>query len=142
MSKPGDTLSATLPAVSVKSLALAGLFAIMAASGMTLASLMGRFTGGVGRYHLAVFGAFFALYRFIPGGFETHFNVPGPVNDWDIMYYTAITHCTIGYGDIYPKTTTARVLVLTHAMLVFVVTANIMPVGENVFSYSAMVSGD
>lgn len=116
--------------------------AALAAGGVLFAAKLAGFTGSVGAYHAAVFAAFYALYNFIPGGFEKHFNTPGPVTAGDVGYFTAITHATVGYGDVYPKTTAARMLVVAHVLLVFAVAANIVPIGHTVFSYSTFVGGD
>ena len=120
----------------------APVLAVAAALGVTLAAKLGGFTGSVGVYHAAVFGFFWGLYYFIPGGFENNFNTPGPVGTADVAYYTAVTHTTIGFGDIYPKTTPARLIVACHALLVFVALANIIPIGKTVFSYSTFTAGD
>lgn len=128
--------------LSLRSLLAAPVFASAAAVGVLLAARLSGFTGSVGAYHAAVFGFFWAMYYFIPGGFEKHFNVPGPMGASDVAYYTAITHVTVGYGDVYPKTTAARLLVVAHVVLAFAVMANIVPVGSTVFSYSTFVGGD
>ena len=36
---------------------------------------------------------------------------------WDFLYFSAVTITTVGYGDILPGDTTARMLVMTEAML-------------------------
>ena len=38
-------------------------------------------------------------------------------DDFNAPYFSTITQLTIGFGDIAPKTTTARLLVSAHAVL-------------------------
>ena len=38
-------------------------------------------------------------------------------DDFNAPYFSTITQLTIGFGDIAPKTTTARLLVSMHAVL-------------------------
>jgi hypothetical protein len=37
----------------------------------------------------------------------------------DALYYTVVTHVTLGYGDISPKTQLARRIVTLHILLVW-----------------------
>ena len=132
-----------LGAISMYSALMALVGAFVAGLIVLLVAKVGKYTPGVGVYHAFIFGAFFAMYMFIPGGFEEHFATPtGAVSASDVAYYTAVTHATIGYGDMYPKTQVARRLVMAHVFLVFIVAANIVPVGETVFSYAQFVTGD
>jgi hypothetical protein len=80
-------------------------------------------------YHLILFITFFTVYLTIPNGFAKNFNVPDKTTTsaLDIGYYTAITHSGVGYGDIYPLTSTARVLVSMHILLVVLAVFNILP---------------
>ena len=38
-------------------------------------------------------------------------------DDFNAPYFSTITQLTIGFGDIAPKTTTARLLVSAHAII-------------------------
>ena len=107
-----------------------GIAAAMGGGAVLLASMFGRFTPMAGIYHAVIYAVFFTLYTMIPGGFAANFQTPGKsVSSGDVAFFTAVTHTTIGYGDMYPKTSTARRLVLLHMVLVFVATASIIPIG-------------
>lgn len=43
-------------------------------------------------------------------------------DSFDPVYFSVITHTTIGFGDISPKTTVARYITSLHAVLTLVVT--------------------
>ena len=38
----------------------------------------------------------------------------------DTLYFTGVTHTSVGYGDISPKTTKARSITLIHIFLILV----------------------
>ena len=80
-------------------------------------------------YHVLVFLTFFVVYLTIPGGFRKHFNVPDKTSasSLDVGYYTAVTHTGVGYGDIYPVSTPARMLVSVHILLVVLAVFNVLP---------------
>tara|TARA_A100001015_G_C14499612_1_gene522474 strand:+ start:53 stop:340 length:288 start_codon:yes stop_codon:yes gene_type:complete len=44
----------------------------------------------------------------------------GLKNYSDYLYFTIVTHASVGYGDISPKTKKAKILVSTHIVLAFV----------------------
>ena len=80
-------------------------------------------------YQASVFALFFVLYLTIPGGFRENFNTPNDKtgHSWtDVLYFTTMTHSSIGYGDIYPLTPRARALTTIHAMLSFAGAANVI----------------
>ena len=82
-------------------------------------------------YQAAVFALFFVMYLTIPGGFTENFNMPNDktkaAKSWkDVLYFTAVTHSSTGYGDIYPLTPTAKALVMGHVMMVFAGAANVI----------------
>lgn len=80
-------------------------------------------------YHALVYFTFLTVYLTIPGGFKNHFNVPDktPLTAIDIGYYTAVTHTGVGYGDIYPTTTAARLLVTSHLLLAVLAIFDMLP---------------
>lgn len=49
---------------------------------------------------------------------QDHFNgdIKTPM---DAFYYTIVTHVTLGYGDITPKTQMARRIVTVHSLIVW-----------------------
>lgn len=106
-------------------------FPIAAAVGGGLLGLekLGPFYKKSLAYQGALFALFFVLYLTIPGGFSENFNVPNKETGkrWqDVMYFTAVTHSSTGYGDIYPLSRRARALVTMHAMLAFAGAANVL----------------
>ena len=72
-------------------------------------------------YQAILFGLFYGLYMAMPKGFAANFNTPDnkKLAPLDVLYYTTVTHTTVGYGDIYPKTTYARMIVSAHLGLVY-----------------------
>jgi hypothetical protein len=67
-------------------------------------------------FHTAILLAFFLMYSTLPGGFESHFNVPKidrPITSSDILYYSFMTQTTNSV-EMYPKTLLARALVSAH----------------------------
>lgn len=88
-------------------------------------------------YHVIIFGFFWGMYQVLPGGFKKNFNTPTINSDdktWkgdgpsDVAYYTMVMHTSTGFGDVFPITWIARVLVLTHLALVFMSVANLLPI--------------
>lgn len=119
---PSPVYSAVMAAVGAASIGFAVYMAARAA-------------GVVGRpliYHALVFGAFFGLYMVMPGGFEQNFNIPEKkkMTIADVIYYTSVVHSTAGFGDIYPTSFYARICVAAHLGLVFMGTANLIPLGS------------
>lgn len=117
--------------------------ALVAGAIMFGAARLARFTPGVGLYHGIVYATFFGMYLMLPGGFESHFYVPKDdsktpktMGAADIAYFTLVTHSGVGYGDIYPLTTTARVMVMAHLFCSILAVFNMVPVGENTLSYA------
>jgi hypothetical protein len=73
--------------------------------------------------HVLLFAVMTMVYRFIPGGFQNNFTrVDGLKGDptWmDVVYMSAVTHTTTGFGDFLPSTKTAKFCVTMHVILVF-----------------------
>jgi hypothetical protein len=106
-------------------------FPIAAAAGAGLLGLekLGPFYKKSLAYQGALFALFFVLYLTIPGGFRENFNMPNDKTgkSWrDVLYFTAVTHSSTGYGDIYPLSPKARALVTMHAVLAFAGAANVL----------------
>lgn len=73
--------------------------------------------------HVILFVLMTIAYKCIPGGFQANFaRADGVKKDpsWmDVIYMSAVTHTTTGFGDFLPSTNTARFLVTLHVILVF-----------------------
>ena len=71
--------------------------------------------------NLFLFAFFTVIYWCMD--FKKHFNFPAttdPHNFVDTLYFSAVTHTSTGFGDITPKTSPAKLLVLSHALVVFI----------------------
>lgn len=71
----------------------------------------------LGLLHAFIFATFCASYIALdvmqPG---VHFK--GGSGPFDAMYFTLVTHSTMGYGDITPTTRLAKSIVMMHIILV------------------------
>lgn len=75
------------------------------------------------QYHLATIIIFSVLYHFLAKGkFVGDDEDESFQNYGSTLYYTIVTHFTIGYGDIYPKTPLLRFLCCTQIILAFALT--------------------
>jgi hypothetical protein len=109
--------------------------AVMAVMAFVVA-YVGRFMPYALLYHVIIFAFFWGIYQALPGGFKKNFNTPTIVSDksWkgdgpsDVAYYTMVMHTSTGFGDVFPITWIARVLVMIHLALVFMSVANLLPV--------------
>lgn len=117
-----------MPFISARSATLATMAAVAAGSTVYLAtSPFATMSQVMLAYNAAVFAFFATLYYSTPSGFEAHFNVPQLKDSekdqkmklGDVLYYTTVTHGSVGYGDIYPLTRQARAAVTVHIMLTF-----------------------
>lgn len=50
--------------------------------------------------------------------FETEFKT-----QHEVFYYTIVSHLTIGFGDVYPLTTTAKNITILHGLIAFFLTS-------------------
>jgi uncharacterized membrane protein len=73
--------------------------------------------------HVILFVFMTILYKYIPGGFTSNFTRADGLKkepSWmDVLYMSAVTHTTTGFGDFLPSTNTARFCVTLHVILVF-----------------------
>lgn len=76
--------------------------------------------------HVILFVFMTILYRYIPGGFNKNFARTDGIEKlqkeptWmDVIYMSAVTHTTTGFGDFLPTTAMARFCVTMHVILVF-----------------------
>lgn len=73
--------------------------------------------------HVLLFVVMTILYKYIPGGFTSNFTRADGLKkepSWmDVIYMSAVTHTTTGFGDFIPSTSTARFCVTMHVILVF-----------------------
>jgi hypothetical protein len=67
-------------------------------------------------YNLLVIIVYAMIYHKVQG-----FNKP--MNLHEAVYFSAITHTTLGYGDFYPESSKARTLCACHSLGMFLVTA-------------------
>lgn len=127
--------------INLVSIGTALAMALGAGTIIYAAASAASFTQSVVLYHGIVYAVFFGLYLTIPGGFRKHFRVAddikGEPSAGDVAYYTMITHSGVGYGDMYPQTTAARVLVATHIFFAILAIFNMVPIGKSVFSYAS-----
>lgn len=67
--------------------------------------------------HFLVILIFSVIYYYylIPEDFNSSDTLKGYI---DTLYHTIITHASVGYGDIYPKTRRARLITMCHVILV------------------------
>ena len=108
------------------------------------AAMLGKFTFSALLYHAIIASIMIPVYYYFPGGFENHFNRPdpkAPVTLTECGYYSLMTHATVGYGDIYPKTRPARLMVCLHVLLSFLGISLLIPMSKTVFDPSSFVNG-
>lgn len=64
--------------------------------------------------NIGIILVFALLYHSLPEG---SFNKP--MNEIDAIYFSAVTHTTLGYGDFYPESKTAKSLCSLHSLMMF-----------------------
>jgi len=61
--------------------------------------------------------AFAVAYSYISHIWPESFNTKSPLSTIDSIYFCVITSATIGYGDIVPVTSTAKIIVIIQTLL-------------------------
>ena len=83
-----------------------------------------KFFVKIGVYGLSVL-AYGILYYAIIGPENFHFssklNTSDTANLYDLVYFSAITQSTVGYGDVYPRTAAGKFFVMTQLLVPFLV---------------------
>jgi hypothetical protein len=85
-------------------------------------------------FHVALTLSFtFVYYRLSQDEFTRHFNGIKRNDDAFInsLYFSFTTFSTVGYGDISPKSRTAKMLVMLHQILVLSNISSIIDFGED-----------
>ncbi|MGA1563843.1 MAG: ion channel [Pontimonas sp.] len=73
------------------------------------------------KIHFAIFCVFTMLYYTI--GFEDNFSCNMDTGSvFSPIYFSAVVHTSLGFGDCTPKTTAGRRLVTVHTMVSFATT--------------------
>lgn len=82
-------------------------------------------------YQFVLLAAFTVVYRMY--GITANFKTPEDVRDnWtDCMYFAATVASTVGFGDITPKSKSARVLCTLHILLTWIPTLVIYGSGSS-----------
>lgn len=55
----------------------------------------------------------FSILHYLSAGFNKKLNF------FDSLYYSIITHTTVGYGDFYPDSVLSKILTCIHVLMVF-----------------------
>lgn len=82
-----------------------------------LRSPSGALTTAMASFGLTLYG-YGVIYVYVSHLSANAFH-PGPLGVVDAAYFTVITAATVGFGDIYPSSTTARLLVLSEVVWSF-----------------------
>ena len=71
--------------------------------------------------HMFVLVLFFILYKHSLE--KEDFNSQNKNNNIEVFYFTVVTHSTLGFGDITPRSKECKQLVTAHAFLIIVLVA-------------------
>ena len=76
--------------------------------------------------HIIVIIIFYLINHYIltPDDFNGGNTINGRL---DTLYHTIVTHASIGYGDISPKSKRARILASIHILITFLLIILIVP---------------
>ena len=76
--------------------------------------------------HILVLIVFFFINHYIltPDDFNGGHTIKTKL---DTLYHTMVTHASIGYGDISPKSSRARILATIHIFIAFLLIILIVP---------------
>ena len=69
--------------------------------------------------HFAIIVIFAIIYKEINNNDLKSFSNEKKMDMFDAFYFSAITHTTVGFGDISPETKYAKLSSMTHVLLVF-----------------------
>jgi hypothetical protein len=77
------------------------------------------------KVHFAIFVVFTLLYYSV--GFEENFECNRDTNaPFSPIYFSAVVHTSLGFGDCGPKTPLGRRLVTVHTLISFVITMMVL----------------
>jgi hypothetical protein len=77
----------------------------------------GALSAALASFALTLYG-YGVIYVYV-SHLSAHAFHPGPLGVVDAAYFTVITAATVGFGDIYPSSTTAKLLVLSEVVCSF-----------------------
>lgn len=69
--------------------------------------------------HLVIIVIFAFIYKAINMNNIEAFNNEKEMTLFDCLYFSVVTHTTVGYGDIYPVSNLARACMMIQVMTVF-----------------------
>jgi len=69
--------------------------------------------------HAIIIIVFAMIYKYIYNLENKSFSNMKKMTWFDSVYYSTITHSTVGFGDVYPQTRMSKLACMTHVLLVF-----------------------